>query len=996
MHIILHNAAHDIPILAELFDVTSEELMSRITFEDTMVMSYVLRLIPQGLKPLERRYNGRKRQSYVEVTREADRQLAADYLRRILTFKCSACSGDGSMIVEPIGARGVRLSPRPVTCDECDGDGTSWPPPDEYLEYVNGEVKVRRGQKIGTRVRTALRRLVVTSTTYTKDSQHVDDASNEEDVDDDTVENEASAGEDRKATGLRAWWMKQVDYDYRVKIEDAIGPMPEVTLDDVVPQSAAVTYSAEDADGTMRIYPILKQQLEAEGLTRIYEIDRDTIPLLVRMMEVGTYFDVPYARKLDARLEVECDQILYQLQQTVGHYVNPASPKQVAELLFDELNLPIVKETKTGDASTQDKVLEDLKLQVAAMEDSKRTRRALTILGNITDHRERMKLRGTYTLALPRMVDKNSRIHTTFKSTRTETNRLSSANPNLQNCFSGDTEVLTYEGWTRFDELSREIHVAQWREDGVVEFVVPTDYVRKTDNLIRIHSEHIDLQVTPTHRCLIEHRKTGERRVIDAQDYPEDWRQLNAGNYAGGDGVPWSDDELRLLVAMQADGSWASNQRADFTSKKLRKIERFRALLASCNVPHRETLRIGGASRFYIQAGVITKRQYAVLGPQKLFNWSFFLALSRGQIDVILAEVMFWDGCWTRKNHYASKHKHNADVIATLFTLSGVRANVRKYVSGGGSISWQVDVTHRNYSLTTNRKVEESERGKVYCCSVPSSYLLVRRNGKTMVTGNCPARSDLGMLVRGAFAAPDGYSLVSVDLSQIEVRVMAHLCGDKNLIAGIKSGVDVHIITASHIFRTTIERVTKKQRTIAKRITFLILYGGGAMRLRAELRLEGIEVTVEETQTYIDAYLKVAYPGIEDFMDEQCSKARRYGYVETLMGWRRYLPGVHSDLDGVRMEAERMAVNAPVQGTAAEIMRMSCPVLMDEVYPEVRKSGWDCDPLLTVHDEVVSQVKVGGEERLAKRIVEAMTGVMKLKVPILAEWKTAKRWSECK
>lgn len=691
MHLILHNAAHDIPILAELFDVTSEELMRSITFDDTMVMSYVLRLIPQGLKPLERRYNGRKRQSYVEVTREADRRLAADYLRHILTFKCSACGGDGSMIVEPYSLRGRLLAPRPVTCDECEGDGTSWPPPDEYLEYVNGEVKVRRGQKIGTRVRTALRRLVVTST---KDSQHIDDTSAEED-DDDAVEDEVSVGEDRKATGLRRWWMKQVDYDYRVKIEDTLGPMPEVTLDDVIPQSAAVTYSAEDADGTMRIYPILKQQLEAENLTRIYEIDRDTIPLLVRMMEVGTYFDVPYARKLDARLEVECDQILYQLQQTVGHYVNPASPKQVAELLFDELKLPVVKETKTGDASTQDKVLEDLKLQVAAMEDSKRTRKALTILGNITDHRERTKLRGTYTseYGLRRHVDKNSRIHTTFKSTRTDTNRLSSADPALQ---------------------------------------------------------------------------------------------------------------------------------------------------------------------------------------------------------------------------------------------------------------------------------------------------------------NIPIRTDLGALVRGAFAAEDGFSLVAVDLSQIEVRVMAHLCGDKNLIAGITSGVDVHIITASHIFRTTIDRVTKKQRTIAKRITFLILYGGGAVRLRAELRLEGIEVTVEETQTYIDAYLKVAYPGIEDFMDEQCSRARRYGYVETLMGWRRYLPGVHSDLDGVRMESERMAVNAPVQGTAAEIMRMSCPVLMDEVYPEVRKSGWDCDPLLTVHDEVVSQVKVGGEERLAKRIVEAMTGVMKLKIPILAEWKTANRWSLCK
>jgi DNA polymerase I-like protein with 3'-5' exonuclease and polymerase domains len=689
MHLILHNAAHDIPILAELFEMSVEDFTRAITFDDTMIMSYVLRLLPQGLKSLAKRYNGRDRESFLEVTRDADQKTADIYLHKILAHLCPACEGSGEVIETPLHKRtGRALDPRPVRCDTCEGDGTSWPPPDELVVFEQGRVRVKRGQKIGTRIRKQLQKLA---------QQNTDE--------DDDAEGEVGASADagtgvladdapeEPIAGLRKWWMKNVRYDYRLMIEDVVGPMPEVSLDDVEPQSKAVNYSAADADDTIRIYRMLNEQIDAEKLRRIYEIDRDTVPLLVRMMEVGTYVDVPYLRALDARLEVENDQLLYQLQNAVGHYVSPTSPKQVAELLFDELELPVVKETKTGDASTQDKVLEDLKMQVAALPNSKRNDRSIRILNYITDYRERAKLRGTYTLALPRVVDSNSRIHTTFRSTRTETNRLSSAGPNLQ---------------------------------------------------------------------------------------------------------------------------------------------------------------------------------------------------------------------------------------------------------------------------------------------------------------NIPIRTDLGVLVRGAFAAPDGFSLVSCDLSQIEVRVIAHASGDSRLVAGINQGLDVHYVTASTIFRTPIEHVTKKQRAISKRITFLILYGGGAERLKAELKLDGIEVTVQEAQGYIDAYLTVAYPGIGEYMDEMISHAKRYGYVEDMFGWRRYLPGVHSDLTGVRLEAERMAVNAPIQSGAGGIMRLACPVLLDEVYPAVRKAGYDCDPLLTVHDEFVAQVRIGGEELLLKKTIEAMTSVVELCVPILADGKAGKRWSELK
>lgn len=693
MKIILHNASHDIPILAELFDIPVETFLRRISFDDTMLAAYCLRLLPQGLKPLSRRFSSMSMSSYPEIVADADQRIAIDYLKGLLRHLCVKCDGAGELVETPVGAKGKLLAPRPVKCDQCEGDGTAWPPPDEQMVYENGKVRIARGWRIGRRVRGILK--------------GVDNAECAGSVDvsglGDRIGGIRSSGSDSSSDVLgsevdvRARW-QAIDYEYRLKIEDVAGPMREVSLDDVVPQSVAVNYSARDADATVRIHSYLSAQLDAEGLRPIYEINRNALPLLIRMMDVGTYVDVPYLRKLDARLEVESDKILYELEQEVGHYVNPASSKQVAELLFDEMKLPVVKETKTGDASTQDKVLEDLKIQVAGWtaasnRDRTRNERAIRVLTAIGDYRERHKLRGTYTLALPRTVDGNSRIHTTFKSTRTETNRLSSAEPNLQ---------------------------------------------------------------------------------------------------------------------------------------------------------------------------------------------------------------------------------------------------------------------------------------------------------------NIPARTGLGRLVRGAFSAPPGYSLIAVDYGQIEVRAIAHLSKDQYLCEGLHAGLDVHYVTASRVFHVPLDAVTKQQRMVAKSITFLILYGGGALRLRAELKLQGIEVSEAEAQSYIDAYLTVAYPGIQDYMFEQHAHARRYGYVEDIFGWRRYLPGVHSAINGVRAEAERMAVNAPSQSMAGGIMKLACPVLFDEVLPYVRKKGYDCDFLLTVHDEFVAQVQLGGEQLMLDATISAMTGVVKLDVPLTADGKFGHRWSELK
>lgn len=653
MTVIFHKAPHDLIILAELFECSLEQLLDHIGgFEDSMTAAYVLRTVPKGLKPLARRFAGIAGESYLEVVAEADERIARTYLERLLSpeFACRSCDGVGFEVVEPVGKNGKQLQPRTVKCPSCDGDGTSWPPPDERIEYKNGTARVASGWRLGRRVRRTLK--------------------------------------EKPEKGWRDWW-ESLDELFRLRVEAVVGPMPPVTLSDVEPQSRAINYSACDADRTIRVWPVVRDMLEAEDQTGIYEINRDSLPLITRMMDVGIKVDVPYLRDISMRLENDCDKIAYKLEQSIGYFINPNSSDQVADLLFDRYRLPVIEYTDTDKESTKDAVLEDLKLQVAAWPTSAKQKKYVHELTLITDYRERTKLR-SMTENLIIHTDSGGRIHCTFNEAVTDTNRFSSSDPNLQ---------------------------------------------------------------------------------------------------------------------------------------------------------------------------------------------------------------------------------------------------------------------------------------------------------------NIPYRTELGRLLRAAFVAPDGYELVDADYSQIEVRVIAHVSGDENLLRIIRSGEDVHLGTAVLIFEKSAGDIAKQERHIAKRITFLILYGGGAGKLKATLNLEGVDVTEDQSQGFIDAYLQKAYPGIQEYMWEMHAHARRYGYVEDMWGWRKYLPGVHSEITSVRREAERMATNAPIQSGAAGITRRACPRIYDAIR-RVRRKGYDCDPLLTVHDEFLLQVKRGGGELLKNELAAAMIDAATLDVPIVVDGGIGLNWRD--
>ena len=249
---------------------------------------------------------------------------------------------------------------------------------------------------------------------------------------------------------------------------------------------------------------------------------------------------------------------------------------------------------------------------------------------------------------------------------------------------------------------------------------------------------------------------------------------------------------------------------------------------------------------------------------------------------------------------------------------------------------------------------------------------------------NIPARTELGRRVREAFVAEKGHVLLSADYSQIELRLLAHLSGDKNLVRTFEQDEDVHARTASLVFGVDIEKVTRLQRNQAKTINFGIIYGMGPQRLAREN-----QVSIEEAKHFIESYFS-KYPGIREYTETQIEKARTRGFVETILGHKRPLPDVRSSHPGLRVNAEHMAINTPIQGSAADLIK----VAMVRLFEKLKAQGFKTAMLLQVHDELVFEAPQEEAERARTLIRKEMEGAMELKVPLKVDVGSGKNWLE--
>lgn len=257
---------------------------------------------------------------------------------------------------------------------------------------------------------------------------------------------------------------------------------------------------------------------------------------------------------------------------------------------------------------------------------------------------------------------------------------------------------------------------------------------------------------------------------------------------------------------------------------------------------------------------------------------------------------------------------------------------------------------------------------------------------------NIPVRTEEGREIRRAFIADSGFTLVSIDYSQIELRIAAVLSGDKKLIEIFKNGEDVHQGVASRVFGVAPEEVTKDMRRQAKVINFGILYGMGVNALRQNL---GETTTRAEAQEFFNAYFNT-FTRLAEYLEEVKAFARANGYTETHFGRRRYFPGMNSALPFMRAQAERMAINAPVQGTAADLIRIAMVRIAE--FLKKQKLEDEVRMLLQVHDELVFEVKKGRVKDIVPKLRDIMESVLPEKeargVPILAEAKAGPNWDE--
>ncbi|MGH7128293.1 MAG: DNA polymerase, partial [Planctomycetaceae bacterium] len=251
---------------------------------------------------------------------------------------------------------------------------------------------------------------------------------------------------------------------------------------------------------------------------------------------------------------------------------------------------------------------------------------------------------------------------------------------------------------------------------------------------------------------------------------------------------------------------------------------------------------------------------------------------------------------------------------------------------------------------------------------------------------NIPIRTEQGAELRKGFIPAGGYVFLGADYSQIELRILAHMSGDPAFVDAFRSGRDIHRQTAAIMFGVPVEDVTGQMRAAAKTVNFATIYGIGPFALSRQLG-----TSVAEAKTFIEQYFE-RFPGVRHYLDQQIEMARECGYVETLSGRRRYIPEIRTRNYSMRQFGERAATNAPVQGTAADIIKIA----MIRIHHALRDSDLGARMLLQVHDELVFEAPAGRVDETRALVKRLMEDAFALDVPLEVETGVGNSWYECK
>jgi DNA polymerase-1 len=322
-------------------------------------------------------------------------------------------------------------------------------------------------------------------------------------------------------------------------------------------------------------------------------------------------------------------------------------------------------------------------------------------------------------------------------------------------------------------------------------------------------------------------------------------------------------------------------------------------------------------------------------------------------------------GAYSTTEEILEKYRHTHPLVDLILKIRGLRKLLSTYVNALPElINPATNRIHTSYNQT-----------------VTATGRLSSSNPNLQ---NIPVRSDDGKEIRRAFIADEGDIFLAADYSQIELRLIADMSGDREMIDAFLSGADIHQATAAKIYKVPIDQVTANQRRNAKTANFGIIYGISAFGLSQRLRIPR-----SEAKQLIEGYFE-SYPKVKEYMDNVVAAAREKGYVETLFGRRRYLADIDSRNANARALAERNAINAPIQGTAADIMKMA----MVGVARRFKEEGVRSRITMQVHDEIVVDLLRSEREKVEQIVREEMEGAAKLSIPLTAECGVGANWLE--
>lgn len=383
------------------------------------------------------------------------------------------------------------------------------------------------------------------------------------------------------------------------------------------------------------------------------------------------------------------------------------------------------------------------------------------------------------------------------------------------------------------------------------------------------------------------------------------------------------------------------------------------------------------------------------------------IKLDVSHLESLSAELATEMGRLEREIHGLAGHPFNLNsrdqLEAVLYDELGLTAGRRTAKTGKRSTSASVLEKLRGTHPIIEKILQYRELAKLkgtYLDPLPrlvhpqTGRLHTRFHQTGTVTGrlsssdpnlqNIPVRTEIGRRIRGGFIASEGYMLIVADYSQIELRVLAHLSGDENLQRIFRAGHDIHTQTAAWMFNIDGEEVTQQQRRAAKTINFGVLYGMGPHRLSREL-----DIDYGAARSFIERYF-ASFPGVREYMEQLFARARETGFVETMFGRRRYIPELHSNNANVREAAERAAFNMPVQGTAADLIKLAMVKLQQ------RLEKLEATLLLQVHDELIVEAPENGVQEVAEVLKETMESAWELSVPLSVDVGIGRNWLEAK